>query len=243
MAKTSKKPGLDLSDLSVIYEDNHLIAVNKLSGMLVHGDDTGDETLGDLVKEYIKMRYDKPGDVFLGTIHRIDRPTSGTVIFARTSKALERMNNLLAEQKIAKTYYAVVRKRPDPIVGHMTHWLLKEGDKNITKAYDAPSNRNKGAKQADLDYELVGQIDAHFLLKVNPQTGRQHQIRTQLSKEGYPILGDLKYGSERPHPDGRSIYLHCHSMEFEHPIQKVPIKIEADFPEDDRIWNMFRTLV
>ena len=243
MSRIRKQPSLDLSQLSVIYEDNHLIAVNKRSGMLVHGDETGDETLGDLVKEYIKIRYDKPGDVFLGTIHRIDRPTSGTVIFARTSKALERMNAMLAEQKITKTYYAVTRKRPNPISGHLKHWLLKEGDKNITKAYDAPSNRNRGAKIAELDYELAGEIDAHFLLRINPHTGRQHQIRAQLSKASYPILGDLKYGSERPHPDGRSIYLHCHSMEFEHPVQKTMVKIEADLPEDDRIWTMFRDLV
>lgn len=238
----AKEKGFSISDLEVIYEDNHLIAVNKLSGMIVHGDDTGDITLADLVKQYIKMRYDKPGDVFLGTIHRIDRPTSGVVVFARTSKALERMNKLLAEHKIHKTYYAVIRSRPMPITGHLTHWLLREGDKNVTKAYDAPSNRNKGSKVAELDYELAGEIDAHYLLKVNPLTGRQHQIRAQLSKAGYPILGDIKYGSERPHHDGRSIYLHCQTMEFEHPVQKTPVKISADLP-DDRIWTMFEALI
>jgi 23S rRNA pseudouridine1911/1915/1917 synthase len=172
--------------------------------MLVHGDETGDVTLADLVKEYIRIRYDKPGDVFLGTIHRIDRPTSGVIIFARTSKALERMNKLLAEQKVAKTYYAVIRERPMPI---------------------------------------VGEIDGHFLLKVNPHTGRQHQIRAQLSKAGYPILGDLKYGSERPHADGRSIYLHCYCMAFEHPVQKTPVKIEAYLPEEDRIWNLMSPII
>lgn len=234
---------LDLSHLSVIYEDNHLIAVNKPSGWLVHGDETGDLTLGDLVKEYIKIRYDKPGDVFLGTIHRIDRPTSGTVIFARTSKALERMNKLFAEQKVKKTYYAIVRKRPEPIVGELVHWLLRDTDKNITRAYDAPSNRNKGAKEATLEYELAGEIDHHYMLKINPHTGRQHQIRAQLSKFGCPILGDIKYGSERPHHDGRSIYLHCGSISFEHPTQKTPIIITADFPEGDRIWSMFDSLV
>jgi 23S rRNA pseudouridine1911/1915/1917 synthase len=238
----TKNKGFTISDLEVIYEDNHLIAVNKLSGMLVHGDETGDETLADLVKLYIKMRYDKPGDVFLGTIHRIDRPTSGVVVFARTSKALERMNNLLAEHKIQKTYYAVIRTRPMPIAGQLKHWLLREGDKNVTRAFDAPSNRNKGSKIAELDYELTGEIDGHYLLKVNPLTGRQHQIRAQLSKAGYPILGDIKYGSERPHHDGRSIYLHCQTMEFEHPVQKTPVKISADVP-DDRIWNMFEALI
>lgn len=238
----AKKKGFSIGDLEVIYEDNHLIAVNKLSGMIVHGDETGDETLSDLVKQYIKMRYDKPGDVFLGTIHRIDRPTSGVVVFARTSKALERMNKMLAEHKINKTYYAVSRTRPLPINGHLTHWLLRESDKNVTKAYDAQSNRNQGAKIAELDYELAGEIEAHYLLKVNPLTGRQHQIRAQLSKAGFPILGDIKYGSERPHHDGRTIYLHCQAMEFEHPVQKTPVKIEADVPHD-RVWNLFRPLI
>jgi 23S rRNA pseudouridine1911/1915/1917 synthase len=234
---------LDLSELSVIYEDNHLIAVNKPSGMLVHGDETGDVTLADLVKEYIRIRYDKPGDVFLGTIHRIDRPTSGVIIFARTSKALERMNKLLAEQKVAKTYFAVIRERPMPIVGELTHWLLRDGAKNVTRAYDAPSKRNEGAKRSELSYEMIGEIDGHFLLRVNPHTGRQHQIRAQLSKAGYPILGDLKYGSERPHADGRSIYLHCFSMAFEHPVQKTPVIIEAYLPEDDRTWNLMSPII
>jgi 23S rRNA pseudouridine1911/1915/1917 synthase len=234
---------LDLSQLSVIYEDNHLIAVNKRSGMLVHGDETGDVTLADLVKEYIRIRYEKPGDVFLGTIHRIDRPTSGVVVFARTSKALERMNKLLAEQKVAKTYYAVLRERPSPIVGHLTHWLLRDTTKNVTRAYDAPSKRNDGAKKAELDYELAGAIDGHFLLKIKPYTGRQHQIRAQLSKAGFPILGDLKYGSERPHPNGRSIYLHCFSMAFEHPVAKTPVYIDAELPEEDRVWGMMRPIV
>ncbi|MFZ4542558.1 MAG: RluA family pseudouridine synthase [Saprospiraceae bacterium] len=234
---------LDLRNLIVIYEDNHLIAVNKLSGLLVHGDETGDITLGELVKEYIRRRYDKPGDVFLGTIHRIDRPTSGTVVFARTSKALERMNKMFAEQKVIKTYYAVTRTRPNPLSGTLSHWLLKDSEKNITKAFDAPSNRNRGAKEASLDYELAGDIDNHYLLKVNPHTGRQHQIRSQLFKAGYPILGDLKYGSERPHHDGKSIYLHCFSLEFEHPVTKAPVKIESPFPEGDRIWQMFAQLI
>lgn len=233
----------DLRHLSVIYEDNHLIAVNKPSGLLVHGDETGDVTLVDLVKQYIRIRYEKPGDVFLGTIHRIDRPTSGTVVFARTSKALERMNNMFAEQKVAKTYFAITRTRPNPINGHLKHWLLKEADKNITKAYDAPSNRNRGAKIAELDYELAGDIDHYYLLKINPHTGRQHQIRAQLQKAGFPILGDLKYGSDRPHYDGKSIYLHCYSLDFVHPVTKLPVSIESPLPEDDRVWQMFSQLL
>jgi 23S rRNA pseudouridine1911/1915/1917 synthase len=243
MARKNKKGYFDLSDLRVVYEDNHLVAVNKPGGLLVHGDETGDESLADLVKEFIKIRYDKPGEVFLGTIHRIDRPTSGTVIFARTSKALERMNKLFAEQAIKKTYYAVVKDRPSPIIGHLTHWLLKDGEKNITRAYDAPSNRNKGSKQSELDYEMVGDLNGHYLLKINPHTGRQHQIRAQLSQIGVPICGDLKYGAKTPHVDGRSIYLHCFSMEFVHPVTKEPIRIESELPENDSLWGMMRGII
>lgn len=234
---------LNLSDLSVIYEDNHLIAVNKPSGYLVHGDETGDVTMADLVKEYIKIRYDKPGDVFLGTIHRIDRPTSGVVVFARTSKALERMNKLLAEQKVKKTYYAVVKNRPMPTSSSLTHWLLRDAKNNVTKAYDAQSRRNDGAKKSELDYEMMGELEAMYLLKVNPHTGRQHQIRCQLAKVGMPILADLKYGSERPHQDGRSIYLHAAMMEFEHPTLKTPVVIEAPFPDEDRVWRLFERMM
>ncbi len=233
---------MTLEELQVIYEDNHFIAVNKPSGALAQKDDTGDDILADVVKKYIKLQYDKPGDVFLGIIHRLDRPTSGATIFARTSKGLERMNKLFAEQKVKKTYYAVSRMRPEPYVGHLEHYLLKDSVKNIVHSYDFQSKRNEGAKLATLDYELIGDLDGYFLLKINPHTGRQHQIRVQLSQLGCPIVGDLKYGAKEKSRNERAIYLHCERMEFIHPIKNEPIVIEADFPVD-HIWSKIGKLV
>jgi 23S rRNA pseudouridine1911/1915/1917 synthase len=226
----------NLSDLRVIYEDNHLIAVNKPSGMLVQGDDTGDTPISEFVKEYIKMRYNKPGDVFLGTVHRIDRPVSGVLLFARTSKALERMNKMFADQEIKKTYWAVSRTRPNPISGSAKHYLLKDSTKNITKAYDELSNRISGAKWSTLDYDLLVDLEGQFMLEVHPQTGRPHQIRCQLSRIGCPIIGDLKYGAKEGNKDS-SIHLHCRSMEFFHPVKKEHVKITAEPNMDDRVWK------
>lgn len=219
----------------IIYEDNHLIAVNKPAGWLVQGDETGDMTLGDWVKYYIKNQYDKPGDVFLGTIHRLDRPVSGVVVFARTSKALSRMNEIIRDRKVSKKYWAVVERSPDPLSGKLEHYILKDHKKNKVKAFDKPSK--SGAKKAELSYQLEAGISGHYLLDIDLKTGRPHQIRAQLAKMGMPIRGDVKYGAHHPNDD-LSINLHCKSMSFVHPVKKEPISIECN-PGDQQIWNLF----
>ena len=230
-----------MKNLQVIYEDNHLLAVNKPAGMLVQGDETNDKPLVDFAKDYIKARYGKPGDVFLGVVHRIDRPVSGAVIFARTSKALERMNKIFADREVDKTYWALVKDRPDPLSATLVHYLDKDREKNITKALDAPSRRHPDAKRSELTYDLISSIGNYHLLEVHPKTGRSHQIRAQLSRIGLPIKGDLKYGFPTPNTDG-SIHLHCRSMKFIHPVTKETIEIMADPPEG-QIWEQFaRTL-
>ena len=197
----------------VLYEDNHLIAVFKPGGWLVQGDATGDKPLSDYVKEYIKVRYKKSGDVFLGVIHRLDRPVSGLVIFARTSKALTRMNEMFKERAVKKTYFAIVGERPKEIEGHLSHYLVKDKEKNRAKAF--MSKRTKDAKKSDLDYKLLASIANHHLLEVKPLTGRPHQIRVQLAKINCSIRGDLKYGSLHRNRD-RSIHLHSYKLEFIH---------------------------
>lgn len=226
--------------MKILFEDNHLIAVNKPNNILVQGDETGDETLGDQVKQYIKEKYEKPGDVYLGTVHRLDRPASGVTIFARTSKALERMNKIFAERQVKKTYWAIVGRRPDEFYGHLTHYILKDTSKNTVKAFDTMSNRAKGAKQADLDYELIAEIGEHFMLKIDLQTGRPHQIRAQLSKIGCPIKGDVKYGFPVANKDS-SIHLHCRNISFEHPVKKELVNITASVPKDN-VWKLFQSM-
>ena len=226
---------LDIRGLQIIYEDNHLIAVNKPARMLVQGDETGDVPLSEYVKQYIKLRYKKPGDVFLGTIHRLDRPVSGVVVFARTSKALTRMNKLFQERKVEKTYWAVVAERPEPIIGTLQDYILKDSQKNIAKAYDKVGNRTKNAKLSELSYELIKAIGSIHLLKVIPKTGRTHQIRVQLSKIGCPIWGDVKYGFRKANQDG-SIHLHCKKLSFVHPVKLEKVEIEAD-PPATQLWN------
>ena len=200
----------------VIYEDNHLLLLNKPSGWLVQGDKTGDKTITDWGRDYIKEKYHKPGDVFLHPTHRLDRPVSGITVFARTSKALERMNKLFRDDKITKTYLAVTSGKPNNPAGKLIHWLDKDGNKNLVKAFNKPKGN---AKQAELDYELLANYQGHSLIKVMPKTGRSHQIRVQLSSMKCSIKGDLKYGYPEPNSD-KSIHLHAFQISFVHPVRK-----------------------
>ena len=221
-------------NLQVLYEDNHLIAINKRCGDLVQGDVTGDMPLSEIVKEYIKVKYKKPGKVFLGVIHRLDRPTSGVVIFARTSKALTRMNAIFKDHKAQKTYWAVVKKMPPQENATLVHWLKRNTGKNISTAFDTEI---KDSKKAKLAYSLLNKSDRYFLLKVNLFTGRHHQIRAQLAKIGSPIKGDLKYGYSRSNADG-GIDLHARSLCFMHPVTQKEIIINAPTP-NTALWNYF----
>lgn len=220
--------------VDVLYEDNHLIAVNKKPGELIHGDKTGDKTLSDKIKEYLKEKYNKPGNVFLGVIHRLDRPVSGVVIFAKTSKALSRMNNLFKSRKVQKIYHALTNRRPPEIEERIVHYIMKDQARNISKAYRKEKNN---AKKAVLEYSFIGEIDNIILLAVNPVTGRPHQIRVQLSAIGCPIIGDLKYGYAVPNKD-KSICLHCRSLHFIHPVSKKILTISAPYPQIKE-WNLF----
>ncbi|MBI1221861.1 MAG: RNA pseudouridine synthase [Bacteroidetes bacterium] len=218
----------------VVFEDNHLIGINKRAGQLVQPDnDFTEESLEDYVKEYVRVKYKKPGDAFLGVIHRLDRPVSGLVLFARTSKALERMNKLFSSRQIDKTYYALVHGKPKEPEGNLVHYLVKDTDRNITQAYN--NNKRGNGVRAELNYKVI-RIGGDFcLLEVHPLTGRPHQIRVQLSKIGHPIVGDLKYGSDKTNPD-RSICLHALALEFIHPVKKEPIRIEAPMGDDHLIY-------
>jgi len=227
--------------VQIIYEDNHLIAVNKPAGMLTQGDETGDESLMDWVKSYIKIQKEKPGEVFLGLVHRLDRPVSGIVLFARTSKALVRMNEAFADRSIQKTYFALTKKKPEPLEGTLSHYLLKDHNKNTTKAYDQLSNRSKDAKLSILDYKLIGEIEGYCLIMIHPLTGRPHQIRVQLSKIGIPIVGDVKYGYKQALPD-QNIALHAYQLEFDHPVTKNRIIISADIPVKG-LWAKFQYIL
>ncbi len=218
----------------VLYEDNHLLIVNKPAGLLVQGDATGDKTLSDEAKEYIKIRYKKPGDVFLGIVHRLDRPVSGAVVLARTSKGLERMNKLFKGRKVEKTYWALTRHQPPQTTEEITHWLKKNTKINKTTAFNKPG---KGALESTLSYRLIGRMSEFYLLEVKPETGRPHQIRVQLAKIGCPIAGDVKYGDKEASKDGR-IYLHSREISFEHPVKKEPVRITAGVPKE-QIWQMF----
>ena len=216
--------------IEVLYEDNHLIAVNKKSGDIVQGDKTGDTPLSDFVKEYIKKKYNKPGEVFLGTIHRLDRPTSGIVLYARTSKALSRMNEQFREKQVQKTYWAVVDSSPPNTNGTLDNYLQKNQKQN--KSY---VTKNNGGKHAVLDYKLLKKLDNFYLLEIKPQTGRHHQIRVQLANMGCIIKGDLKYGAKRSNKDA-SIHLLAQKLEFIHPVKREPITIITPTPKDS-VWE------
>jgi 23S rRNA pseudouridine1911/1915/1917 synthase len=218
----------------VIYEDNHLIAVNKLPGQITQGDKTGDVPLGDLLKQYLKEKYQKPGNVFCGTIHRLDRPVSGIVLFAKTGKALERMNELFRERKVQKTYWAVVKNQPQPEEATLVHYLHKNEAKN--KSF-ASIHEQHGTTRCELSYKTLAASEHYFLVEVLPITGRHHQIRVQLSAIGCPIKGDLKYGADRSNPDG-SIHLHARKIQFIHPVKSEPVCITANPPEEP-LWNYF----
>ena len=220
--------------MEVVYEDNHIIIVNKQSGEIVQGDKTGDRPLSDIVKDYIKERYAKPGAVFLGVVHRLDRPVSGLVVFARTSKALARLNKMFAESEVHKTYWAIVKNTPREPEGTLTHWLVRNEKQNKSYAYD---QEKPNAKKAILKYRVIGHSDNYTLLEVQLMTGRHHQIRCQLAAMGCPIKGDLKYGAPRSNPDG-SISLMARRVEFIHPVSKEPIVAEAPLP-DDPLWHAF----
>jgi len=219
--------------LEILFEDNHLIIINKQPGELTQGDITKDQTLGDKVKLYIKKKYNKPGDVFLGITQRLDRPTSGLIIFSKTSKALSRLNKMFKNNEIKKTYWAIVKKIPEKEKIKLENHLLKNQKQN--KSYVTNSS-NKKAKKAILYYESILNLDNYSLLKIKLETGRHHQIRTQLSYFGMPIKGDLKYGFSRPNSDG-SIHLHSRMIDFTHPVSKKQIKIIAN-PPKNKIWNL-----
>ncbi len=222
--------------MQILFEDNHLIIINKLPGDIVQGDKTGDEPLSEKVKAFLKTKYDKPGKVFLGTVHRIDRPVSGIVIFAKTSKALERMNALFREKNIQKTYWAVVKDKPAKDQDILIGFLWKNEKQN--KSYSSPVMK-KDALKSELHYKIIATSENYTLLEVNPVTGRHHQIRVQLSAIGCPIKGDLKYGSARSNPDG-SIHLHARAIKFNHPVTKEELHIVAD-PPDESLWNFFNS--
>lgn len=226
--------------LEILYEDNHIIAINKRCGEIVQGDKTGDEPLSEKVKTYIKRKYNKPGDVYLGVPHRIDRPVSGVVIFAKTSKALTRLNKMFQQKadQIDKIYWAVVQNCPRVEEERLRHFLLRNQEKNRTNVFD---KEKKGAKEAILEYKLLTRSQKYFLLEVKLHTGRHHQIRAQLSKVGMPIRGDLKYGAPRS-KNGGGIGLHAREIGFIHPVKQEPIRIKAPVPNDDNLWRELEKL-
>ena len=230
-----RKP--NILPLDVVYEDNHLLIINKPAGVLIQGDSTRDKPLVEYAKDYIKEKYKKPGAVFLGVVHRLDRPVSGLVIFARTSKALERMNKMFLDRKIQKTYWAITRQKTRPEAGKLTHWLIKDPERNKTTTYDEAVD---GAKKAELSYRYLGTLNRHHLIEVKPLTGRPHQIRVQLAALGSPIRGDVKYGYKQPNEDG-SIHLHARKLFFIHPVKKEPVEVIAGVPETE-FWEQFLNL-
>lgn len=222
-------------NLQILHEDNHIIVINKRVGDLVQGDKTGDKPLSEIVKEYIKDKYNKPGAVFLGVVHRLDRPTTGIVVFAKTSKALERLNKMFSERATQKTYWAVVKNKPPKNEDTLLHYLTRNEKNNSSKAHikEVPNS-----KKASLDYKIIKELNNYFALEINLHTGRHHQIRCQLAAIGCPIKGDLKYGFDRSNTDG-GIHLHAQKLAFTHPVSKEELVIIAPVP-NDVIWNSIK---
>jgi 23S rRNA pseudouridine1911/1915/1917 synthase len=222
----------DKTNLQILHEDNHIIVINKRVGDIVQGDKTGDKPLSEVVKEYIKDKYNKPGEVFLGVVHRLDRPTSGIVIFARTSKALSRLNEMFSNRETQKTYWAVVKNKPEKTANTLVHYLKRNEKNNTSKAHlkEVPDS-----KIARLDYKIIKELDSYFALEIDLHTGRHHQIRAQLAAIGSPIKGDLKYGFDRSNPDG-GIHLHARKLIFIHPVSKENLEIVAP-PPNNSVWN------
>ena len=223
--------------MTVLYEDNHIIIVNKTASEIVQGDKTGDTPLSEIVKQYLKEKYAKPGNVFIGVTHRLDRPVSGLVVFAKTSKALARLNEMFKGSEVKKTYWAVVKERPPRDEDELVHYLVRNEKQNKSYAYDT---ERPGSKKAVLHYRLIGRSQNYYLLEVDLKTGRHHQIRCQLAKAGCPIKGDLKYGFTRSNPDG-SISLHARRIRFVHPVSRQMIDVEAPLPPGN-LWNGFEFL-
>jgi 23S rRNA pseudouridine1911/1915/1917 synthase len=221
--------------MKVIYEDNHIIVVNKSSSEIVQGDKTGDTPLSETVKQWLKEKYNKPGNVFVGVTHRLDRPVSGIVVFAKTSKALARLNEMFKNGEIKKIYSAIVKKMPPKEEDELVHYLVRNEKQNKSYAYDS---EKQNSKKAVLHYKVVGKSDNYYLLEIELKTGRHHPIRCQLAKMGSPIKGDLKYGYDRSNKDG-GISLHARYISFIHPVSKQPVEIEAPYPDDDKLWNNF----
>ena len=219
-------------NLQVLHEDNHIIVINKRPGDIVQGDKTGDKPLSEVVKAYLKQKYNKPGDAYLGVVHRLDRPTSGIVLFSKTSKALPRLNKLFKEKEAQKTYWAVVKNEPPKTEDTLIHFLKRNPKQNKSYAHDKEVPESK---KAILEYRILKKLDNYYLLEIDLHTGRHHQIRSQFSKIGCPIKGDLKYGAERSNKDG-SIHLHARQLNFVHPVKKVSVEITAP-PPDDALWN------
>jgi len=221
--------------MEVLYEDNHLIIVNKTCSEIVQADKTGDTPLSETIKEYLKEKYAKPGNVFVGVTHRLDRPVTGVVVFAKTSKALSRMNDMFRDHDLQKSYWAIVKNPPPEQEMTLTHYLYRNEKQNKSYAYDEPV---KDAKKSILSFKLIAKSDNYNLLEVDLQTGRHHQIRSQLAKIGCPIKGDLKYGFPRTNKDG-GISLHARSIEFIHPVSKIQVKVVAPVPDGDALWREF----
>jgi len=230
----AQRPTPNAQRLNVLYEDNHIIIVNKRSSDIVQGDKTGDVPLSEVVKQYIKEKYNKPGEVFLGVVHRLDRPVSGAVIFARTSKALTRLNEMIRDRKIEKIYWAVSAAMPPDTSGHLKHYLRRNQKKNMSFAYPEPGPDRMEAK---LDYTYLASSDNYHLIEVNLLTGRHHQIRVQLAEIGCVIKGDLKYGAKRSNKNA-SIHLHARKIKMIHPVKKEPLEVIAPVPNDP-VWKFF----